>query len=244
MRVALLVLFLFVLAAHAAFAQGGVNLYWNDCGGGPGAATDLTFACDTDTGDPFMMFLSVIPPVEVPQFVAAEARVFGLVNGPTLPPWWQTATGQCRQNATSVTCDPAAFGPLTCADIWAGASPLSVYDVSNDPAHGTMLIRIGAALAQPIALTAEMAGHEELVVGAIRISRAKSAGADACAGCITGACFSVEYCRLLQPAGVGDITVTSPAVNNWVQYNGGAGWYNCYVPAVNRTWGAIKTLYR
>lgn len=242
MKASVSAMLLLALAAGHASAQ-GVNLYWNDCGGGSGAAINQVFACDTNLGGPFTMVLSVVPALEMPQFVAAEARLDVLVAGASLPPWWQVASGQCRAGALNVTCDPIEFGALACADVWDGAQPLSVYQVTTAPVPYAFRIQFGAALAAPSPIPAEELG-QELVVGAVRLTRAKSTGAEACDGCLTGACFVVEQLKLMQPAGVGDVILNTSATNNWVQFNGGIGWWNCYVPNVNRTWGSIKTLYR
>lgn len=243
MRRSLLLALLLALGVPAAFAQGGVNLYWDDCGGTAGPVSSKTFACDTDLGGPFTMILSVLPPAELPQFVGIEAYVDVVVNAPSLPPWWQMDTGQCRAGALSATCDPNAFVATACEPIWGGATPLSVFDLVGAPVGWGFRVRLTGAIAEPIALTAAQA-DQELVVGAVRITRARTTGADACAGCETGACFVATEARLMQPDGVGDFLLSTPAVSNWVQINGGNGWFNCYVPAANRTWGAIKALYR
>lgn len=241
-RNTLLVATLATLAVPAAFAQ-GVNLYWNDCGGGTNAAINQTFACDTNVGDPLVMFLSVVSPYEVPQFVAVEASVDVLVSGGSLPPWWQLGAGQCRDGAMRATCDPNEFGTPACPDIWDGAQPISVYQVTSAPVTWAFRFRFAAAVQYPSPISTAEVG-QELVVGLVRVTRDKSTGPGACDGCLAGACFVAEQVKLMQPAGLGDLLLTSPATNNWVQLNGGIGWQNCYVPNVNRTWGAIKTLYR
>ncbi len=243
MRRALLVLLLSTVAAPSAFGQGGINLFWNDCGEGGSAGSNKTFACNTNTGDPFTMFLSAYPPVEMPQFVGVEAYVDFIANAQTLPSWWQLDTGQCRAGALSVTCDPVSYGFTTCPPIWGESQPVGIFDVTGVSAAWGFRVRIAAAVPQPVPLTAEMVG-QEMVVGAVRITRAKSTGADACEGCLTGACMVLSRVTLVQAEGVGDFVLTTPGVNNWVQYNGGNGFYNCEVPAANRTWGAIKALYR
>lgn len=231
------------LTAPAAFAQ-GVNLYWNDCGGGAGATISSSFACDTDAGDPFMMVLSVFPPVEMPQFVGLEASFDVLVNAASLPPWWQTASGQCRAGAISGSCDANAFGTFSCPDLWGGAHPVSVSQtVPSAFASWAFILRLAAAVAEPSPITAADVGQER-IAGVVRISRAKTVGADACPGCLIGACFVVTQVKLVPAIGGDAVILTNPAVSNWVQLNGGTGNYNCYVPAINRTWGSIKTLYR
>jgi hypothetical protein len=247
MKRSLLVFFLATLAlgslAPPATLAQGLNLYWNDCGGGTGAAISRNFACDTNTGDPFTMVLSVFPPYEMPQFVGVEARIDALVNSASLPPWWQTAVGQCRAGAVSATCDPNSFGALSCPDLWDGAPAVSASQVTSAPVSWGFIIRIAGAVQVPSPITAEEVG-QELIAAVVRISRIKTVGAGACEGCPIGACFVASQVKLSQPFGVGDVILSYPAANNWVQLNGGTGNYNCYVPAMNRTWGAIKTLYR
>ena len=247
MRRSLLALFLAnlalaTLATPPTFAQ-GINLFWDDCGGLGNGTINKSFACDANSGTPFTMVLSAYPPVEMPQFVAIDATIDALVNGASLPAWWQMGTGQCRANAMTANCEPTTFGTLGCLDIWDGASVVTISQVMSAPVAWGFRFRIAAAVPEPSPITVDEVG-EELVVGLVRISRTKTVGATACAGCYVGACFVASQVRLQQSSGIGDVYLTQPAVGNWVQFNGGTGYYNCYVPAVNRTWGAIKTLYR
>lgn len=242
MRRALPLLVLALLGPANVHAQ-GINLYWNDCSGGTTQSIDATFACDTNTGAAFTAIVSAFPPVEMPQFVGVEYVVDALVNAATPPPWWQVDLGQCRAGALTATSDPTAMGAVSCPDIWHGEPPTSIYDITTTIVPNGFRIRGAAAIAQPSAITVADVG-QEFVVGAVRISRAKTTGADACAGCLTGACFALNQVRLVDSSGANTVYLQSPRDNNWVQYNGGTGNYNCYVPAVNRTWGAIKTLYR
>ena len=247
MRILRLSLFLATLAlassaAPSAFAQ-GLNLFWNDCAGGSGAVINKTFTCDSNNGDPFTMFLSAYPPIEMPQFVAIEARIDVLVNSTTLPAWWQMGTGECRANALTSNCEPTTFGTISCLDIWDGASAVSIAQVVTAPAAYGFSYRLVGAIPSPSPIVADEVG-QELVLGVVRLSRAKTVGATACPGCFIGACFVASEVKLEQASGVGDVILTQPGVSNWVEFNGGTGHYNCYVPAVNRTWGAIKALYR
>jgi hypothetical protein len=72
------------------------------------------------------------------------------------------------------------------------------------------------------------------------------AGTSPCAGCGVGACLvlnSVELVRLPGAPG-GDATLTQPAEagSNFANWQSGAA---CVaVPARNRSWGQIKSLYR
>jgi len=55
---------LLALTASIASAQGGMNLYWNDCGVG-GGVSGKTFACNTNTGN-HDIYASFDPPQVLP----------------------------------------------------------------------------------------------------------------------------------------------------------------------------------
>lgn len=241
MRRALLVLCFVTLAPPAAFAQYGLNLFWGDCS--PLGFTSATFACNTNTGAPLTMFVSVYPGSELPQFVGVEVTIYSIVNGTTLPSWWQMGTGQCRDGAMTANAEPSSYGLVQCDPIWGAQAPVTAFVVESLPVAWGFRFRFAAAIPEPNPITAELA-RQELMVGAVRISKVKSTGAGACAGCELGACFMHPQVRLVQPSGVGDLWITYPANSGWVQVNGGNGAYNCYIPARNRTWGEIKALYR
>ncbi len=239
-RRSLLVACLACLAAAPAFA-GGVNLYWSDCSLGPGG-TLQTFNCASNIGAPLDMVVSVIPPAPLANFAAAEFRVFSLVQSATLPPWWQVTVGQCREGAIAATFDVSALPSLTCLDAWGGATPTGATTITQDLAHSAWRLTGNAAIATPVDITPEMVENDELVVGFVRVHRAHSTGVDACAGCLNGACFALESVTLIDASNLNSYTLTTPATNTWIYYNAGSPSL-CFVPNVNRTWGAIKSLY-
>jgi len=72
-------------------------------------------------------------------------------------------------------------------------------------------------------------------------------GTGSCAGCTDGACIVFTSQKLTEPLGVGDYTITSPALRQYVTFqSGGALGGGCpaVVPTQNRTWGSVKSLYR
>ena len=91
-------------------------------------------------------------------------------------------------------------------------------------------------------------GVDEYYIQRILITNARSTGVGACSGCQDGACIVLNSTLLTQPAGVGDYLLTNPLNRNWVQWQGGAGDVPGGCPAAtptqNRTWGAVKSLYR
>lgn len=248
----LLALVLLVSGAAAARAQNmypGLNLFWDHCYSGGGTIAK-TFACDTNVGPWFEMFASVVLPADMPRFAAASVIVDVTIAGGTQPPWWQTAAGQCRANAIAVTFDWPSLEPSGCMNIWMNTPVLSVLQIQQPVPGGVATFRINAGAAVPAGSEiAWVADGTELVVARIAISRAKTVGTNACEGCATTACFFYRESRLQQPAGVGDYWITNWATTAYTHFLGGAGvtgdnWNICEVPALNRTWGAIKVLYR
>jgi len=230
-----------VTLAPPALAQGGMNLYWDDCS--LNGIINKTFTCNTNTGAPLTLVASVVPNADIPQFVGFEMRISSLVNSTTLPSWWQTMAGQCRQGAITASSDPLDLPANNCAPIWADTAPVSLVDIQQQViGQSSFQIKAVAAIQNPIAVTAD---GSELNVSVIRIARTLSTGPGSCPGCLNGACFVLDRITLVQPNGVGDYTFLNAATNIWTMYNGGGSLPSqCYVPAQNRTWGQIKSLYR
>lgn len=246
----LLSLALFAANAPAVSAQGSLYLFWDQCYSA-GGTVSKSFACDANTGPALAMFASVVIPADIPQFAAASVVVDVVVSESPLPPWWQTATGQCRAGAISASYYGPMLDPSNCPTIWMGVQPYSVFVVQQG-LRGPNTLRINTGAAVPagseLALVADGA---ELVVARIAISRSKTTGSGSCGGCVNTACFKYEESKLQQPAGQGDYTISQGWLYNYVYLTGtspGLAPSNvldpCEVPALNRTWGAIKTLYR
>lgn len=232
--------------APCAFAQGqppGLNLFWDQCYSS-GGALSKSFACDLNTGPTLAVVASLVLPVELPRFAAVEITVDVFVAGGALPPWWQTASGQCRANAITVSFDPVVLGDLGCPNIWMDTPNLSVFAIQPGVwAPNTLRLRAGAAV-PPGSEIALLADGSELTVARIAISRVKSTGPGACEGCSSMACLFFRQARLEQPAGVGDHWLWNPSATPMVWLNTPAWGSQCEIPTLNRTWGAIKTLYR
>jgi hypothetical protein len=106
-------------------------------------------------------------------------------------------------------------------------------------------------------------GQEYFALTAI-INHQKTVGTDACAGCDLGACIGFVGAKLMRSATVphgylppGEVIILPAAlVDQVVTWQGGAGiaipnylgagWTYCpgATPARNRTWGAVKAIYR
>jgi hypothetical protein len=232
---------LLVLGASTAFAQGGLNFYWNGCS--DGGVTTQTFACNSNSGFLQAAYATVIVPSDVPTFVGTSIVIDITVNDTALPAWWQMANGQCRAGALSISCDPAVNASNCTADLWAGTAPTTVSIVQNAVHSLPNELRLNAAAA----LTGESpvaADGTEYFVAKISMSKTKSTSTGSCAGCATGACMVLNEMNLQTTLNAADVRVTNEATNRWVTYNTSGA--NCPdgTPSLNRTWGAVKNLYR
>lgn len=232
-----------VLGATSALAAGGLNLHFNGCSSDAGASATASFACNLNTGN-HAMYASVVLPADMPMFTGTTAIVDITVDGATLPSWWQTAAGDCRANALGMSFDPAVVATATCADIWGGSPNLAVFQLQKN-LHGPNTIRLngGAALTagQELSLLAD--GTTELTVARVTISHALSTGAGACAGCEVGACLVLSECYLQQVVPLPQYRLTTP-ISNVVSFNSTSQVCAGATPTQNRTWGAVKGLYR
>jgi hypothetical protein len=240
-KVITLAAMLVTLGASSALAQSGINLSWDDCASASGGL-DKTFACASNAGS-FKLAASVIIPTAMSTFAAATSVVDIHTDAVSTPPWWLTDTGQCRANAISMSFDPSN-NPGGCSDLWGGSPNLQVTAIQQN-LHGANSIRVNGLAAIPqgseIAVPADNA---ELWVCRVQISATGTVGA--CnTGCAGGACIVLNEVKMQQPGGIPDIIVTNAATRQFVTWQGG-GATNCPIntPTINRTWGAVKGLYR
>lgn len=241
-KIATLTAAMLALSATFAFAAGGLNLHFGGCSVDVGASSSATFACNTNAGSE-VLYASVVLPASMPLFLGTSALIDVTVESPTLPDWWQTAAGQCRANAISMSFDPSLLA-TDCGDIWGGTPNLSVFQLQQY-LHGPNMVRLNGGAAVPagqeIALVAD--GTTELNVARVSISHSKTTGTGACAGCEVGACIVLQECYLQQPAGNPLYRLTTP-ISNVVTFNGASPLCAGATPTQNRTWGAVKGLYR
>lgn len=232
---------LLAFSATLALAAGGLNLHFGGCAA-DGGATTSTFACGVNTGQE-VLYASVVLPANMPRFLGTTALIDVTVEAPSLPDWWLTASGQCRANSIGMSFDPLTIG-TACDGIWGTTSNLAVFQLQQN-LHGPNTFRLngGAAVqaGQEIALVAD--GTTELNVCRVVITHAKTTGVDACAGCSSGACIVLQECYLQQPAGQPLYRLTTP-ISNVVTFNNGT--LDCMgaTPTQNKTWGAVKGMYR
>ena len=218
----------------------GIAINWGGCIA-KGVVETQWFACNTNTGASFELYMSLVLPADLPKFVATTAIVDVRFQGSALPSWWQAATGQCRTGAVSVSYDPNSFSEL-CPDLWAGLQPMSVFALQPS-VHGLANeLRLNSGAAFPVGTEISLlADGQELTVCKFVIRRQKSTGADACEGCSTCASLVPVECFLQQPIPWPAYRLTG--LYSWDRKR----WWNgsCDpTPTQNRSWGQIKGLYR
>lgn len=224
-----------VFVPSPGHAQGGLLLHWNGCSAD--GAKDQFFACNANDGEPFVLYASLFAPDTLPGLQSASFKIHVAIEGGALVPWWQTEFGACRSEAIDVPFQPGEF-QAACADFWASDRIGGTFQVREPLASGFALTLYGAGLGTAPGVGA--AGPERVVLK-LTLDRSKSTGPDACAGCFLGAEIVFAECVLAQRVGLPTYVITQPA---WpgaarVTWNGGAP-----VAVANRTWGAIKQLYR
>jgi len=233
---------LMVFGASASLAQGGLNLNWDGCSDGGVAAK--TWACNSNTtGGALAIFGSVVVPHDMPLFAATSAIVDIAFTGGTIPAWWMTLAGQCSANRVDMSF-AASVLVTNCGNIWQDSPNLAVFQVQQG-VNGPDRVRLNGGAAVPAGSELPtVADGSELSFCKISIGKSKTVGTGSCAGCLTGACIVLNECKLQQPAGVGDYTVTNPAARNFVSWQAGGPVCPQATPSQNRTWGAVKNLYR
>jgi hypothetical protein len=227
---------LLVVAASSAMAQ-GLNLSWGNCG--TAGTSTVAINCNSNAGALLVANASVFPQVPMNTFAAATCVIDVKVNGGTLPPWWQTNTGQCRANSIGMSFDPNN-NVSDCVDIWAGNPNLQVTAIQQG-VWGADWVRLNGVAAIPAGSEIPLATGTELWVCRITINKANTL---TCAGCSQPAQIVLNEIAMQDP-NQPQQRVTNPGDNACIGLSGGqplcAGGAT---PAQNRTWGAVKNLYR
>jgi hypothetical protein len=212
-------------------AQGGLNLSWNDCGLA-GAALQA-FACNTNSGSPFRLVGSFVPPAGVEQLVAIQSEV--RIASTTLPEWWQFGPAFCRGAAAlSASAD---FHDGACADPWNGlgaAQPVQ-FDLSHYGSN-TARLRITTQIQGPTGRALDPGVEYDAFK--LLLQPARTTGFGSCAGCDAPVTLSFEQARLVQaPAMAFDPVVTATLDRNvaWWQSQPGPP---PVIASVNPTAGA------
>jgi hypothetical protein len=250
MKKLLLSVILLALTASVALA-GNLNINygggcWSD--GTPLAAK--TFACTSNTGN-MQMTGSFIPTVHKTDWLGMTAILDGhTIEGVNLPDWWQLFnTGACRQASLSVSGDFTGSPQVGCVDPFSGlaAGGIGAYQTTlypppfplNAPPPNRFRLKIAYGLTGEYALPVD---GTEYYAFRVTVNNLKTVGTPSCAGCLTPLTMILE--EIVSVSLVhGNETITLPAGNNCLTWQGGGP--SCgETPALNSTWGQVKSLYR
>jgi hypothetical protein len=234
---------LLALTASVASAA-GINLYWTGCSL-DGGTTNRNFACNTNSGNAGSMTASFDPPAGLGDVNGNNLILDLQTAAAVLPPWWDMSNLNvtfCRQAISANT----VFAIGNCADPWGGGSPGITAYIKNFGGNANR-VRIGGSVS--VATGGPTAAGTEYYSININISNTKTVGSPNCAGCNEPVCIVLNEIKITQPSGTsgGSPQVTSPLTSNFVTANGGViGGAGCpgATPAVNRTWGQVKSIYR
>ncbi|MFN8589520.1 MAG: hypothetical protein U0704_17140 [Candidatus Eisenbacteria bacterium] len=240
LRVSALVIGMLVTGASLVSAA-SVNLAWNDCIG-DGGVQNKTFACASNTGN-HDLYGSFVPPAGITAMTGLEAVLDLLTADPAFTNWWRMfSAGSCRQSSLSVNFFP---GPnmANCVDYWQSQASggIGAYTVGFGGTTNRARILLVGATAPANATSVDP--NLEYYGFTLRINSAKTVGTGACTGCTDKVCIVLNSINLTQPVGVGDQKITSGVnqIATWQSENSST----CLpVPARNRTWGQVKSLYR
>lgn len=248
LKVALVVVLVgLAVASRGAAAQPGLNFSWNGCGAAGVPA--LCFACDRNDG--FVEAVgSFVAPAGISQLTGNEIVIDIQTSTSPLPDWWQLHnSGSCRSSAISMDLGIPSDTATTCLDPFFGGVRLgeivayrTFTTLNPTPAPNrariVMVVAVAPQDAQPLDEGVEYHSFR------VRLGLTRSAGPDLCSGCATPAWLVLNSINLTQPVGVGDFLVTNAASRRDVYWQDWPYGASCTVPTQNRTWGAIKSLYR
>ncbi len=193
----------------------GINLSWDDCG--TAGIQTKTFACDSSSGQPFVLYGSFRPPGGVNEYLGMSAQVDINSNSPTLPDWWKHGSTACRGTSGLSAQFDFLSGPTSCTDFFVGqAFGGFAYDIGFGNAHRARLRMQAAVPADsrgPINPTLEYYAFK------IAITRNRTTGAQSCAGCDEPMCVVLNEVGLFQPFLVGyDPQILNPLDRNFVTW--------------------------
>lgn len=233
---------LLALSAPLASAQ-GINLSWDDCGT-TGTAFQ-TFDCASNSGIPFTMYASFIPPAGVNSFLGILSQMDITSSTPALPEWWKHGTTQCRGTSGMSVGFDFTSGPFTCVDFYVGqAAGGSNYDVAfGAPNRARLLV----TCAVPFDNRGPVDPVSEYYAYKVNIQRSKSAfGTGQCVGCDVPMCIVLNNIQLFQdPAAGNDPDISNPASRNYVTWQASSvSGCPLSTPTHNSSWGQLKSLYR
>ena len=230
---------------------GGINLSYGDCAANSGTHT-VTLTCANATA-PFDLIGSVELDGPLTQFHSASAIIdFQSPTGVAIPNWWRFDGIGCRSGYATTAYNSTSGG--ACTALWfpaiqGGLSTLPVEQWQLG-VNGTNTIRYNgvAAINGAIDLPQNdpVNSINEWGVVRVNITFNKTTGLGACAGCTNAMCVVFQETKITNAADPEtplDVT-TAGSAGQYVAFNSYGGTCPSDTPAHNKTWGALKSLYR
>src|SRR5262249_3657107 len=224
-----------------AHAQGGIRLSWDDCGAS--GVDNKSFACNTNA-DSSMLVASFTVVDGGPCFVGTNCVIDIQVADTSLPAWWQLKNpGSCRPQ--SLRGYSPYLSPVSCYDPAEGCGVGGV--ASYTPGEGgPNRARIITSYSVPCAACFETLANIENYATQVVLRSDRTVGAGSCDGCTVPACIVLNTVQVYasNPTPWDHLELTAPIGRNDVTWQGGAGDCPGSTPAINRTWGSLKSAYR
>ena len=245
-----------LLAFTASMASAaGVSLHWNHCTLGGGVQNQV-FLCDDDFGA-FKAVGQFRLPAPLAGVTGIEFTLDLATASPTLPPWWQFNTGECRASNLSLN----AVGPIgeSCPD-WAGGTAAGGLAAYNEHAFGPNTAHILGGFAVAAARPNLVATQDWFAFNMVILTDNTTAGGSggvACPGCDIAACIVFNGIKVVKPVTPGQpdqsVSITGAQIpgGNFVVWQGGLGTGTVLgqtcpaaTPTHKSTWSAVKSLYQ
>ncbi len=261
-KILLLGIALLALTASAAFAA-GLDITWDACNQGAGRTSAKTFDCAG--GAPSKLYYCFQSPISSSTFFGMDFLTDVEINDAAiLPQFWHWEAGGCNANALTISSDrPLAQCPrATHVNLWGtGGNPSGLITAYGAGIGGANRARISMtvtrAASDPIDITAGTNYFGCILT--FNMDNASELGGT-CAGCPSSATIVWVLATLFSTAAssIGPEVTSTPfsgpgLVSDCATVNGGfcctipgSGLpfrINC-TPVLDRTWGALKTLYR
>jgi hypothetical protein len=176
--------------------SGFIHLAWDNC---QSTGSDIqAFACNTNSGTPFTLVASFIPPIGNPVIVGYEGKI-RISSASALPDWWKHGIGQCR-GTLHLSTATHMISPWPCINAFQQGIPYATYSyqVGYDGPN-TALFRFSASYPDSMAFMLNSAN--EYYAYLLTIWRYGTVGAGACAGCDVPVGVELQSLRLYHPAG-------------------------------------------
>jgi len=239
-----------LIVASAAMAQDGLYLTATDCTVGSSVHQIAPANCTTNTGQYGSLVASIILGHAIPRWVAVGTVIDMQSSTAVVPDWWRVdAGGPCASRQGAVTAVQDGTAAANCASVWDGlgtVTPLFIAQYAPMPNAPTAPNRIRFnALAAILAPAATDVTGEELAV--LKLTIAKT-GTTTCpgGGCLTPVTFQLNEVNFTSDVPGAEVDrITNPGAPGSAAC-GGQGPPDAGNPTAtqNRTWGAVKALYR